>query len=79
MANCKAGCTLQEIAAMTKEYLVPAEVYGILGCSPYYLSVATETPEGRDRLGFPVIRIGSRTKIPRRPFLKFMGWDGPIA
>ena len=79
MANRKEVYTLQEIAAMTKEYLVPAEVYRVLGCSQYFLSVASETSEGRARLGFPVIRIGSRTKIPRRPFLKFMGWDGPIA
>jgi hypothetical protein len=36
------------------------------------------TPDGRQGLGFPVIRLGTDTKIIRIPFLRFMGWEGKI-
>lgn len=66
--------TMAEIAAMDADFLTPEEVSGVLECSPYSISVMTETADGRDALGFNVIRIGTRTKIPRRAFLDFMGW-----
>lgn len=66
--------TLAEIAAMEQDFLTPEEVSGVLGCTPYSISVMAETADGRDALGFNVIRIGTRTKIPRRAFLTFMGW-----
>lgn len=68
--------TLAEIAAMEGDCLTPEEVSGVLGCTPYSISVMAETADGRDALGFRVIRIGTRTKIPRRAFLDFMGWQG---
>ena len=62
--------TLEEIRAIDREYLLPREVAAVLGTDPYSISVwAKQRPE---ELGFPVIRIGTRTKIPKRAFLKYM-------
>lgn len=63
--------TLTEIINSTKETLTPADVAPVLNCDPHSLRVqARDCPE---RLGFPVVRVGSRTKIPRQQFLRFMG------
>lgn len=67
--------TIEEIKASQKAYLIPADIAPVLGCDPQAIRfMAAECPE---RLGFPVIRMGSRTKIPRIPFLKFMIGDEP--
>lgn len=63
--------TLEELKNCTKIMLIPKDIAPILGCDPYTISLmARDCPE---RLGFPVIRLKSRTKIPRKPFLKFLG------
>lgn len=62
--------TLQEIESSTKEVLTCQEVAPVLKCNPATLHMqAVEQPE---KLGFPVIVMGSRVKIPRKPFLNFM-------
>lgn len=62
--------TLQEIESSTKEVLTCQDVAPVLQCNPATLHMqAVEQPE---KLGFPVIVMGSRVKIPRRPFLIFM-------
>lgn len=65
-------------AEQEKHFMTPAEVAGVLGCDTYKISVMAMTEEGRKDLGFPVIRLGTRTKIPRIPFLRYMGWEGEI-
>lgn len=65
--------TLQEIAASGKEMLTPADVAQVLGCHPYSINVAAKTAPAL--LGFPVTVIGSRVKIPRRPFLRWAGYE----
>lgn len=70
--------TLAEIAEMDCMFLIPSQVAPMLGCAQYYINVASQSPDGRAYLGFPVTRIGNRVKIPRIPFLRFMGWEGPI-
>lgn len=74
----KAALTLKQIAEMDCVFLIPAQVAPVLGCAQYYINVASQTPDGRAYLGFPVTRIGNRVKIPRIPFLRFMGWEGQI-
>lgn len=74
----KPRLTLAAIAAMDCMFLIPSQVAQVLGCSQYYINVASQTPDGRAYLGFPVARIGNRVKIPRIPFLRFMGWEGEI-
>lgn len=62
--------TLNEIRESSKEVLTCQDVATVLQCSPATLHLqAVEQPW---RLGFPVIVMGSRVKIPRRPFLNFM-------
>lgn len=72
------GVRLAEMAEMEEYFLLPSQVAPLLGCQPYAVSLMAETEEGRKALGFPVIRLGTRTKIPRIPFLRFMGWEGEI-
>ena len=63
--------TLTEIKASDRLMLKPEDVAEVLGCNPHLIRVmARDDPAG---LGFPVIRLGSRTKIPRKPFLRFLG------
>lgn len=65
--------TLDEIRNSTKEVLTPAEVAEVLGCDPQDVRVQARTAP--EKLGFPVCVIGTRTKIPRVPFLRFMGQE----
>lgn len=63
--------TLEEIIASDKTVLVPKDIAPVLHCDPYCISImARDAPE---KLGFPVIRIGRTTKIPRLAFLRFLG------
>lgn len=64
--------TIEEIRASDKVFLTPAEAAPVLGCDPYLIRVAAK--EGTN-LGFPVVRIGTRTKIPRIPFLRTLGYE----
>lgn len=62
---------LAEIKASDKQFLTPADVSEIVGVDPQSLRLqARQKPE---MLGFPVVVIGTRTKIPRIPFLRFIG------
>lgn len=62
--------TLDELSTMTVDVLTPAQVAPILR-----LDADTIRGQARDcpeRLGFNVIVAGSRVKIPRVAFLRFM-------
>lgn len=59
-------------------YLTPKEAAAVIGCDPYKINVMARTEEGRQRLGFPVMCIGKWIKIPRIPFLRYLGWEGEI-
>lgn len=62
--------TLTEIKASEKTMLTPADVAPVLGCDPHSIRVQAHAyPES---LGFPVVLLGRRTLIPRRPFLEFL-------
>ena len=62
--------TLEEIEALDKDILVPTDNAGYLGCSSYSINVATR--DGKNPFPFPVIRMGTRVRIPKLPFLKAM-------
>lgn len=70
--------TLAAMASMEESFLTPDQVAGVIDCEPHNIRVQAATPEGREALGFRVIRIGRLTKIPRIPFLRFMGWEGKV-
>ena len=59
--------TLDEIRNSTKDVLTPADIAPVLGVDPQSIRKADIVD-----LGFPVCRIGTRTLIPRKPFLAFM-------
>ena len=62
--------TLDDLKRLDREFLTPAQVAEVLGCDPQGIRVwARQRPDG---LGFPVCIVGSRTKIPKRPFIQFM-------
>lgn len=62
--------TLQEVKDCQKEMLVPVDVAGLLGCKPYNINLqAQKDPKA---LGFPVVVIGTRVRIPRLGFVRFM-------
>lgn len=69
--------TLEEIRSSTKSVLTPADIAEVLGSDPQTIrTVAKERPE---MLGFPVIRIGKMTKIPRLPFLAYLGYTEGVS
>ena len=63
--------TLEEMKASNKLFLTPAEVAPVLGSDPHTVRcTARQRPE---LLGFPFTFSGNRMKIPRLPFLRWMG------
>lgn len=62
--------TLEQIEAMDKEMLVPTDIAPLLGCAPYTINVATR--DGKNPFPFPIIRMGTRVRIPKKAFLKAM-------
>jgi len=63
--------TIEDIKSLDREMLIAAEVAPILGTDPNLIRhQAHKNPEA---LGFPVIVMKSRVKIPRIPFLRFIG------
>lgn len=63
--------TLEEAKRSDKTFLTPAEIAPIIGCNPNWIrKAAHDAPE---LVGFPVCVIGTRTRIPRKPFLAFLG------
>lgn len=61
---------LDRIEALPKDILVPTDIAKYLGCCPYTINVATR--DGKNPFPFPVIRMGSRVRIPKMPFVKAM-------
>lgn len=61
---------LDRIAALDKDMLVPTDVAKFLNCKAYTINVATR--DGKNPYPFPVIRTGTRVRIPKVPFLKAM-------
>lgn len=63
--------TLQEMTKAEKEMLSCKDIAEIVGIGSYNLHrYIMEYPE---RIGFPVMVTGNRIRIPRIPFLRFMG------
>ena len=66
--------TLAEIKSYDKDIITPAQAAGALGCDPHWIRVtAHQSPE---LLGFPVTILGSRVKIPRLAFIRYMEGAG---
>ena len=62
--------TLDQLKARNDATISPAEAAAVLSMSPQQVRLlARERPE---ILGFPVITYGSRCRIPRIPFIKYL-------
>lgn len=63
--------TLREIQESDKRFLTPGDICGILGSNPQTIRVTARQQPAL--LGFPFTFTGNRMKIPRIPFLLFLG------
>ena len=62
--------TMAEIRASTKEMLTPADISKVIGSDQQTIrETAKQHPE---RIGFPWCFIGTRMKIPREGFIRWM-------
>ena len=63
--------TIKEIKESSKVFLTPADVAGVLGSDPHTVRcTARQRPQ---LLGFEFAFTGNRMKIPRIPFLRWLG------
>lgn len=63
--------SLAELEASEKLFFTPDDICGVLGSSPQTIRVtARQRP---DLLGFEFTFTGNRMKIPKIPFLRFLG------
>lgn len=63
--------TLEEMKNSDKLFLTPADVAGVMGSSPHCIRcTAKQRPE---LLGFEFTFSGCHMKIPRIPFLRWLG------
>ena len=62
--------TLREIEELETEVLTCKDVSRVLCAGAYYLH--EQAMKDPSKLGFPVIVHGTRVKIPKQPFVKFM-------
>lgn len=61
---------LDALRRMETPTITPAQAATVLGCNPHWIRLmARRYPE---KLGFPVTVLGSRTKIPRVPFIRYI-------
>lgn len=65
---------LEELEKIDRDFLIPKDVAPILGVNPYNINVQAkqDVKSGVNSLGFPVIVVGTRVKIPKLPFIRFM-------
>ena len=63
--------TIDQIRESDKTMLTPADVADVLKCDPQ--SIRTMAKQKPNLLGFPVCVIGSRVRVPKMAFLKFIG------
>lgn len=62
---------LKALQESDKTFLTPQEVSAVLGSDPQTIRVtARQRP---DLIGFKFTFVGNRMKIPRIPFLRFLG------
>ena len=62
--------TLEQIKASDKQMLVPSDINEVLGCDAH--SIRLQARDDPRKLGFNVVVIGTRTLIPRVPFVQYI-------
>lgn len=61
--------TMADIEAIPKDFLIPTDVAPFLRVAPY--SINCQAQADPSKLGFPVIVMGTRVRIPKEGFIKF--------
>lgn len=69
--------TISEIIASEKLFLTPTDVSPVIGVDAQ--SIRDQAHKDPFMLGFPVVVVGTRTRIPRIPFLHYIGFGGEQA
>lgn len=64
--------TLTDIINTDKVCLTPADIAPILGCDPQ--AIRSQAQNDPRKLGFNIIITGKRIRIPRIPFLQYLGY-----
>ena len=63
--------TVEDLRTTPKEFFTPGDVCGALGTNPQTIRVtARQRP---DLIGYEFTFVGNRMKIPKVPFLRFLG------
>ena len=62
--------TIEDIKKINKEILTPGDIAPILGCDPNVIRF--QAKQDIKQLGFPAAKIGSRIKIPKKAFIKWI-------
>lgn len=62
--------TLADVKAMDDVFITPAVAGQVIGADPQGIRVQAQTDA--TKLGFPVVVVGTRVKIPRLPFVRFI-------
>jgi hypothetical protein len=69
--------TFEEIKQSDKDFLTPEEIREVLGCMPYTINL--QAKQDPSKLGFAVVCLGTRVKIPRRAFIHWMTYgNAPV-
>jgi len=66
--------TLTEMRQSDKVMLTPDEVSEVLGCNGYAINL--QCKDDPRKLGFPVCVLGTRVRIPRVAFIKWLDGVG---
>ena len=64
--------TMDDCKRRTDLYIDAEDAANILGWSAQ--AIRRQAQDDPSKLGFPVSVVGSRVRIPRKPFIKF--WEG---
>lgn len=64
--------TITEMLQSTEPFLSPADVAEVLHCDPQ--SIRVQAQSDPSKLGYPIIVINRRIRIPRIPFLRYLGY-----
>lgn len=64
---------IDRLLSSTAVTITPEEASKLLKCKPQSIRLAAR--ERPDLLGFPVIVMGKETRIPRIPFMRFLGLE----
>ena len=65
--------TLEELKEKRPLFVNANDLKDILEIDP--ANLRSQAQSDQEKLGFPVMVVGTRVKIPVKPFLKFLGED----